>query len=68
MKYITVPLMILLIGLMGCASHVAPYCQKPVKPALQEVKTDKDLLEAFNQVVDYSLGLESTIQCYEKMK
>lgn len=68
MKYITIPLMILLIGLMGCASHVVPYCQKPVKPVMQPIQVDKDLLEAFNQVVDYSLGLESTIQCYEKVK
>jgi hypothetical protein len=42
------------------------HCPLPEKPVLVEMQSDRDLLEAFNQVVDYSKGLESTIKCYEK--
>jgi len=64
-------LMILLSALMincavsGCAHKAVQYCPKPAKPVLQDIRTDKDMLDALNQCVDYSKGLESTLKCYE---
>lgn len=54
---------------MGCATASKPvdvYCQRPVRPVLTEILDDKGLLSNYNIVVDYSLKLESVIECYEK--
>lgn len=68
---ITKPQMLLLIilisSLIGC-SHAAPvrYCPRPVKPVIQAVNSDRDVLNALNQCAGHVKALEATIQCYEK--
>ena len=68
MKNITILLTILLSVLIisSCGKKAVKYCPTPQKPVLLEIQTDKDLLEAFNQAIDYVKGLESTIKCYER--
>lgn len=63
-KWLTILLSALMIS--ACAHQAVKYCPKPEKPVLTEIQTDKDLLNALNQCVDYSKGLESTIKCYEE--
>lgn len=66
MKYFTILLTILLIVLTSSCAKQVKYCPAPQKPVLLEIQTDRDLLEAFNQAIDYVKGLESTIKCYER--
>ncbi|MFA5323160.1 MAG: hypothetical protein WC373_10860 [Smithella sp.] len=55
---------------MGCATvkPVDVYCPRPVRPVLTETLDDKGLLSNYNIVVDYSLKLESVIECHEVKK
>lgn len=67
MKYFIILLTILLsVSISSCSHKAVKYCPLPEKPVLVEMQSDRDLLEAFNQVVDYCKGLESTIKCYER--
>jgi predicted small lipoprotein YifL len=60
---LTILLSVLIIG--SCGKKAVKYCPTPQKPVLLEIQTDKDLLEALNQAVNYCHGLESTVRCYE---
>ncbi len=60
--------------LAGCATSpvVVPtmekYCPRPVKPVieLKDVWTVQELLQMNLTVIDYSLKLEETVNCWEK--
>jgi hypothetical protein len=69
MKNLRVFTIALLIGLMGCSKSVTIqpeiYCPKPTRPVIIKGVDDKVLLRTVNDLVDYSLGLESTVKCYE---
>lgn len=41
------------------------YCPSPVKPEVTDPKTVGQLLDNYNNVVTYTLGLESQVKCYE---
>ena len=60
-------LWLLLLALaLGCAKPVVvKYCPSPVKPALTDPRTVGQLLDNYNNVVTYALGLESQVKCYE---
>ena len=59
-------LLLFLLVLSGCSKPVVvKYCPAPVKPALSEPRTVGQLLDGYNNVVTYSLGLESQVKCYE---
>jgi hypothetical protein len=44
------------------------YCPRPVKPVIEQkdVWTVQDLLQMNLVVIDYSLKLEETVNCWEK--
>lgn len=52
--------------LSGCSKPVVvKYCPSPIKPALTDPRTVGQLLDNYNNVVTYALGLESQVKCYE---
>jgi len=59
-------LLLVLASVLGCAKPVVvKYCPSPVKPVLTDPKTVGQLLDNYNNVVTYTLGLESQVKCYE---
>ena len=59
-------LLVVLVSALGCAKPVVvKYCPSPVKPVIGEPKTVGQLLDNYNSVTDYALGLESQVKCYE---
>jgi predicted small lipoprotein YifL len=55
------------VSITACANkgYVRPECPDPVRPKL-EVTDDKSILEALNQIVNYSLAKDSQTECYKK--
>lgn len=73
LKLLMVLLSILI--LVSCASNIPTvippmekYCPRPVKPVIEQkdVWTVQDLLQMNLVVIDYSLKLEETVNCWEK--
>ena len=73
LKLLMVLLSILI--LVSCASNIPTvipsmekYCPRPVKPVVEQkdVWTVQDLLQMNLVVIDYSLKLEETVNCWEK--
>jgi len=59
-------LLLILASVLGCSKPVVvKYCPSPVKPELTDPKTVGQLLDNYNNVVVYTLGLESQVKCYE---
>ena len=59
-------LLLILVSVLGCSKPVVvKYCPSPVKPVLTDPKTVGQLLDNYNNVVIYTLGLESQVKCYE---
>lgn len=62
-----------ILMLAGCATSpvVVPpmkkYCPRPVKPVIEykDVWTVQDLLQANLVIIDYTLKLEKTVECWE---
>ena len=73
LKLLMVLLSILILA--SCASNIPTvippmekYCPRPVKPVIEQkdVWTVQDLLQMNLVVIDYSLKLEETVNCWEK--
>lgn len=71
-KLSMVLLSILILG--GCASNIPTvipasekYCPRPVRPVVEQkdVWIVQDLLQANLAIIDYTLKLEQTIECWE---
>lgn len=61
-------LLLILVSALGCSKPVVvKYCPSPVKPELTDSKTVGQLLDNYNNVVVYTLGLESQVKCYEEV-
>jgi uncharacterized protein YceK len=69
-------LMVLLsiLILAGCASniptvipHMEKYCPRPVKPVIdqKDIWTMQELLQLNLTVIDYTLKLEASLECWE---
>lgn len=69
------PVLLICLMLPGCATKSTPsvvvkepakYCPRPPKPEIKAPRTISELLDAYLEVVDYSLKEEATIDCYEE--
>lgn len=73
MRLLSMGWLIILI-LAGCASSpaivppVEKFCQRPVRPIIEEkdVWTMQELLQLNLTIIDYTLKLEGTVECWEK--
>jgi uncharacterized protein YceK len=70
-------LLVILILMAGCASNiptvvpsVEKYCPRPVRPIIEQkdIWTMQELLQLNLTVIDYTLKLEASLECYSDEK
>ena len=76
MRVLSIILLSILILVGGCATTkpvvVVPpmekYCQRPVRPVIEQkdVWTIQELLQVNLTVIDYTLKIEKTLECWEQ--
>lgn len=74
MQKLSMALLSILI-LAGCASNIPvvvpsaeKYCPRPVRPVIEQkdVWTIQELLQVNLTVIDYTLKIEKTLECWEQ--
>jgi uncharacterized protein YceK len=74
MHKLLIILLLILILMAGCASNIPTvvpsaekYCQRPVRPVIEQkdIWTVQELLQLNLTVIDYTLKLEASLECWE---
>lgn len=74
MRKLLMGCLIIIILLAGCASTIPTvvpsaekYCPRPVRPIIEQrdAWTVQDILQANLVIIDYTLKLEKTVECWE---
>jgi uncharacterized protein YceK len=74
MHKLLIILLVILILMAGCASNiptvvpsVEKYCPRPVRPVIaqKDIWTMQELLQLNLTIIDYTLKLEATVDCWE---